>query len=142
MFCLLSNNVLTIIKHSAFYLLKSTKHINYRLIYHSSQKGTKSHLKKTQSHITSQFPPEMILLKSQQNFQSHLKSNFRFTTISNICFKTYSRWLTGVKLTIGRLLLIGIYWYWSTNRRFIHSHLFMYLHKGCLTIGLMVKPPF
>ena len=30
---------------------------------HSSQRGTKSHLK-------SQFPPEMTLLKSQQKFQS------------------------------------------------------------------------
>ena len=33
------------------------------------RRGTKSHLK-------SQFPPEMTLLKSQQNFQTHLKSNF------------------------------------------------------------------
>ena len=40
--------------------------------------------------------------------------------------------MTGVKLTIGRLLLIDIYWYQSTNR-FINSHLFIHSHKGGLT---------
>ena len=62
---------------------------------HSSQRSTKSVLKKSQSHfsIKSQFSPEMTLLKSQQNFQSHLKSNFLFTSISNICFKKFLRWL-------------------------------------------------
>ena len=29
-----------------------------------------------ESHLKSQFPPEMALLKSQQNFQPHLKPNF------------------------------------------------------------------
>ena len=51
---------------------------------HSSQGGTKSHLK-------SPFPPEMTLLKSQQNFPSCLKPNFLFTPISNISFKKFSR---------------------------------------------------
>ena len=37
--------------------------------------------------------------------------------------------MTGVKLTICRVSLIGIYWYQSTNR-FINSHLFMHSHKG------------
>ena len=41
--------------------------------------------------------------------------------------------LTGVKLTIARLSLVGIYLYQSTNR-FINSHLFMHSHKGGLTI--------
>ena len=54
--------------------------------YHRSQRGTKSHLK-------IQFPPEMTLFKSQQNFQTRLKSNFLFTPISNICFKQFSRWM-------------------------------------------------
>ena len=45
-----------------------------RLLVHSSQRDTRSYLQKKQSHI-SQFPPEMILLKSHQNFQSRLKSN-------------------------------------------------------------------
>ena len=48
---------------------------------------------KTQSHLKSQFPPEMTLPKSQQNFQTCLKSNFLFTPISNIYFKKFSRWL-------------------------------------------------
>ena len=43
--------------------------------------------------------------------------------------------MAGVKLTIGRLLLIGIYWSQSTNRRFIYFHLFIHSHKGGLTIG-------
>ena len=46
--------------------------------------------KKKQSHI-SQFPPEMILLKSHQNFQSRLKSNVLFAPISNLSFKKFSR---------------------------------------------------
>ena len=49
--------------------------------------------------------------------------------------------MTGFNLTISRLLLIGIDWYPSTNRRFIHSYLFIHSHKGGLTIGLLVKPP-
>ena len=54
---------------------------------------------KTQSHLKSQFAPEMALLKSQQNLQTHLKSNFLFTPISNICFQKVFK-MTGVKLTI------------------------------------------
>ena len=40
--------------------------------------------------------------------------------------------MAGVKLTISRLLLKGIYWYQSANRRFIYSHLFIHSqsHKG------------
>ena len=48
--------------------------------------------------------------------------------------------MTGVKLTIGRLTLIGIYWYQSTNW-FINFYLFMHFHKGGSTIDLMIKPP-
>ena len=47
--------------------------------------------KKKQSLLKSQFPPKMILLKSQQNFQTHLKSNFLFTPILNISLKRFSR---------------------------------------------------
>ena len=47
--------------------------------------------------------------------------------------------MTGVKLTIGRLSLIGLYGYQSTNR-FINSHLFMHSHEADLTIDLMIKP--
>ena len=42
---------------------------------HSSQRDTKSHLKK-QFHLKSQFPSEMTLLRSHENFHTHLKSNF------------------------------------------------------------------
>ena len=44
-------------------------------ISHSLQRGTKSQLKK-QSHLKSPFPPEMTLLKSQQNFQTCQKLRF------------------------------------------------------------------
>ena len=83
-------------------------------------------------------PPEMTSLKSQQNFQTCLKSNFLFTPISNIYFKKFSRWLES--LSIGRLSLIGTYWYQSINR-FINSHLFMHFHKGGLSIDPMIKSP-
>ena len=43
--------------------------------------------------------------------------------------------MTEVQLTIGKLLLIGIYWYQSTSTRFIHSHLFIHSHKDGFTIG-------
>ena len=43
--------------------------------------------------------------------------------------------ITWVKLTIGILLLIGIYWYQSTSRRFINTHMSIHSHKGSLTIG-------
>ena len=43
--------------------------------------------------------------------------------------------MTEVQLTIGKLLLIGIYWYQSTSIRFIHSHLFIHSHKDGFTIG-------
>ena len=36
--------------------------------------------------------------------------------------------MTGVTLTVGRLLPKGIYWYQSSNRRFIHSCLFIHSH--------------
>ena len=48
--------------------------------------------------------------------------------------------MTGIKLTIGRLSLIGIYWYKWANR-FINSYLIMHSNKDGLTIGLMIKPP-
>ena len=94
---------------------------------------------KTQSYLQSQFPPEITLLpviKSQENIQTHLKSNFMFTPNLKYMLQKVLK-MTGVKLTIGRLSLIGIYWYQSTNR-FIISHLFMYSHKGGLTIDLMI----
>ena len=57
-------------------------------------RGVQSLTWKTQSQLRSQFPPEMTLLKSQQNSQTCLKSNFLFTPVhSNIYFKRFSRWL-------------------------------------------------
>ena len=79
-----------------------------------SQKGTKSHLKK-QSHQKSKFPPEMTLLKSEQNIQSCLKSNFLFTPMNiYLIYKVFK--MTGVILRIGRLSLIHIYLYQSISR--------------------------
>ena len=43
-------------------------------------------LEKGKSHLKSQLLPGMALLKSQQSFQSQLKSSFLFALISNICF--------------------------------------------------------
>ena len=55
---------------------------------HRSQRGKWPHLEK-QSHLKSQSPPEMTLLKSKQNFQTCLNSSFLFTPISNIYFKSF-----------------------------------------------------
>ena len=77
------------------------------------------------------------LFKSQQNFQTCLKSNFLFIFFSNILQNVFK--MNGVKLTICRLSLIGIYWYHSTNR-VVNSHLFMHSHKVGLSIDLMIKP--
>ena len=52
--------------------------------------GYKVPPEKTQSHLKCQFPPEMALLKSQQDFKTHLKSNFLFTPIWKY-FKRFSR---------------------------------------------------
>ena len=106
---------------------------------HSLRSGTKFHLKKhspterANSHLNWHY-----LFKSQQNFQSCLKSNFLFTPILIISIKKFSRWLES--LTIGRISLIGIYWYQSINR-FINSHFLMYFDKGGLAIDPIIKPP-
>ena len=59
---------------------------------HSSQRGRKSYLKKT-APPKEPIPTWMTLLKSQQKFETCLKSNFLFTSISNVYFKRFSRWL-------------------------------------------------
>ena len=46
--------------------------------------------------------------------------------------------MTGVKLTICRISLIGIYWYQSSNR-FINHYMFMHSYKSGLTIDLMIR---
>ena len=62
-----------------------------------------------------------------------------FPLISNICFNKVFM-MTGVKLTIGKILLKDIYWYQSTNIRFINSHLFIHSHEGGLTTYLAILP--
>ena len=75
---------------------------------YSSQRGTKVPLEKTQSHLKSQFSAEMTLLKSQQNFQTGQKIKFPVHShLEYILQKVFK--MTGVKLTISRLSLIGIY---------------------------------
>ena len=74
----------------------------------------------------------MTLLKSQQNFRSRLK--FPVHSHLEYMLQKFIK-MTGVKLTVGRRLPRGIYWYQSTNRRFMHYHLIIYSHKGGLTIG-------
>ena len=56
-------------------------------------RGVKIPPDKIQPRQKNQFSPERILLKSQKNCQSHLKSNVLFTPISNISLKLLSRWL-------------------------------------------------
>ena len=80
----------------------------YAVILALVRRKEQSSTEKTQSHLKTQFPPEMTLMKSRQNFQAHLKIKFpvhsHFKYILKKVFK-----MTGVKLTIGRLSLIGIY---------------------------------
>ena len=106
---------------------------------HSFQRDTKSHLEK-QSQLMTQLPPVMTLHKSQQNIQSHLKSNLLFHLKYTLQrdFK-----MSRFKLRTGRLLLIAICWYQSTNRKLIHSHTFSYILIRVVwpSIGLMIKPP-
>ena len=92
-------------------------------LVHSSQRSTKSQLK---SHLKSQFLPEIALLRSQQNFHSCLKScSLPYQIYASKSFQddwsqvnplmhNIPKCIKG--LTIGRPLLIGIYWYQSTNR--------------------------
>ena len=51
--------------------------------------GYKVPSEKTLSHLKGQFPPKTTLLKSQQNFQTRLRSNFLFTSILNIHLKSF-----------------------------------------------------
>ena len=60
--------------------------------WHSLQRRKKS--EKLQYHLKSQFPPELTLQQSQQNFKSRKKNpSFLFTFILNRCFKRFLRWL-------------------------------------------------
>ena len=92
---------------------------------------------KKKYHQKCHFPTRNEITLVQEKLSVQTKIKFLFTPISNICFKK----TTGVKLTIGRLLLIHIYWYQSTNRKFIPSNLFIHSHKGGLNISLMIKSP-
>ena len=98
---------------------------------HSPQRGTKSHLKK-QFHLKSQFPSEMTLRKVSAKLSVPPKIKWPAHMLQNV-FK-----MTGVKLTRGTHLPIGIFWYHSTQK--VYFHLFIHSHKHGLTIGLMIKP--
>ena len=100
--------------------------------------GYKVPPEKPQSHLKSQFPPEMALLETQKNFPTRLKSTFLFAP-SQLLQKVLK--MTRFKLTIGRISMIGIYWYQSTNR-FINSQFFMHADKGGLTIELIINYPY
>ena len=100
--------------------------------------GYKVPSEKTLSHLKGQFPPKTTLLKSQQNFQTRLRSNFLFTSILNIHLKSFQDYWSQVNSR--QTFTDRIYWHQSTNS-FIDSHLFMYSQKGGLTIDLMIKPP-
>ena len=92
---------------------------------YSLLRGKKSHLEK-QSHLRSQFPPEMTLLKSQQKLSFLPK--IKFPVHSHLEYMLQKGFkMTGFKLIIGRLLLIGIYWLQANNRKFMHYHTFFFL---------------
>ena len=92
---------------------------------YSLLRGKKSHLEK-QSHLRSQFPPEMTLLKSQQKLSFLPKTKFPVHSHLEYMLQKGFK-MTGFKLIIGRLLLIGIYWLQANNRRFMHYHTFFFL---------------
>ena len=92
---------------------------------YSLLRGKKSHLEK-QSHLRSQFPPEMTLLKSQQKLSFLPK--IKFPVHSHLEYMLQKGFkMTGFKLIIGRLLMIGIYWLQANNRRFMHYHTLFFL---------------
>ena len=93
------------------------------------RRGVQSSTWKTKIPPKSQIPIKMTKLKSWQNFQSHLKSNFLSLSCLIYALKSFL------------LLLISIYFYQSTNRSYICSHLFIHSYKGGLTRGLLVKQP-
>ena len=64
---------------------------------------------KTQSHLKSQFPPEMTLLKPQQNFQIRLKSNFMSSRIyTSKCFQDDWSQVNNMQSFTDRHLLMAI----------------------------------
>ena len=90
---------------------------------HSSQRGTKPHLKKIQSHLKSQFPPEMMLLKPPA--KTSVLPKIRCPVHSHVQFMPQKVFkMTEVKLTIGRLLMITIYWYQLTQK--VYTFWFVY----------------
>ena len=103
---------------------------------HSSQRVTTSHLKK-QFHLKSQFPPEMTLRKvsAKLSVPPKIKWPVQFH-VEYMLQKVFK--MTGVKLTRGTHLPIGIYWYQSTQK--VYFHLFIHSQKHGLTMGLMIKP--
>ena len=99
--------------------------------------GYKVPPEKTQSHLKSQFPPEITLVKSQKKLSDLPKTKFLVHShLKYILQKVFK--ITEVKLTTSRLSLIGIYLYQSANR-VINSNLLMHSHRGSLSIDLMIK---
>ena len=72
----------------------------------------KSNLKKTQAYLKSRFPLEMTLAPAKLSVLPKIK----FLVHSHLDYMLQNVFkMTRVKLTTGRLLLIGIYLYQSTN---------------------------
>ena len=121
--CIHINNTL---KNFAFLILRILE------LFAQFAERYKDPTEKTQSNLKSQFPPEITYVPAKFSVPPKIKflvhSHFEY-----ILQKVFS--MTKVKLTKGRLLLIGIYWYQSSNRRFIHSHLFIHSHKGGFIIS-------
>ena len=87
-------------------------------------------------------PPAKTVPPKDPIFQPAIPLKLKFPVHSHLEYMLHKVFkMIGVKLTIRRLLLIVIYWYQSTYRRFIHSHLLVHSQKGGLIMFLMVEPP-
>ena len=86
----------------------------------------------------------IVAIKEPQDIRAILKlkwlclSPAKLSVLPKLKFPVYSHLeymlqkvfkMTGVTLTIGRLLLKDIYWYQTSSRRFIHSRLFIHSHS-------------
>ena len=100
---------------------------------HSLQKGTKSYLENTLPP-REPIPTWNDISSVSAKLSASPKIKFPIHShLENMLQKVFK--MTGIKLAIVKLLLIGIYWYQSTRTRFIHSHLLIHSHKDDLTTG-------
>ena len=101
-------------------------------------RGVQSPTWKTESQHKQPIPTSNDIIQVRATLSDLHKNKFSIHSsyLEYILQKVFK--MTEVKLTIGRLSLIGIYWY-QWNNRFINCCLFMHSHKGGLTIDVMIR---